>query len=448
MKPISILLLMLKVQAAFLATQGPDIHAEFLGNGNPTLKITANSSCENITTDKIQVDFYRCSISGSPLHPASVSGVCTKEGAMICLSDDLKDEQCFTLMTTVNKNWTSSLEINLKNISFFDRNRIIPTDWEHQGNTSTLKIKHIPGVSSYELKLEPPKDTNCSTIVLKSEVGRLDFYSTFTADWSQNFVPGCKYTTKLYVKNDCNKNVHIHRDLEELSWNPKRKKLTEDTVTTKAWTILAMSAVFFVVLVIALILTFTPSKRRQQQSLSPEGTANQMEKGSLPTSSLPTVLLVYSPCLHQHMAALSIQLQNLTGLKIEDLYAVGDQDKINDPTVWFTRRLMDINTRFVLAVSTPSSSFTQNNCSENRKQGGVYHFLFDHFLQHLQSSNLAYDYTRLHHVRVEKQTDNDLSNVTSGRLYLLPAHLNQLAINLTLPVPMSSTDKSSPSYEE
>ncbi|KAK8400986.1 hypothetical protein O3P69_002637 [Scylla paramamosain] len=223
MKPISILLLMLKVQAAFLATQGPDIHAEFLGNGNPTLKITANSSCENITTDKIQVDFYRCSISGSPLHPASVSGVCTKEGAMICLSDDLKDEQCFTLMTTVNKNWTSSLEINLKNISFFDRNRIIPTDWEHQGNTSTLKIKHIPGVSSYELKLEPPKDTNCSTIVLKSEVGRLDFYSTFTADWSQNFVPGCKYTTKLYVKNDCNKNVHIHRDLEELSWNPKRK---------------------------------------------------------------------------------------------------------------------------------------------------------------------------------------------------------------------------------
>ena len=53
-------------------------------------------------------------------------------------------------------------------------------------------------------------------------------------------------------------------------------------------------------------------------STAPKDSAIQIEKESLPSSSLPTILLVYSPCLHQDMAALSTQLQNLTGLKVSE----------------------------------------------------------------------------------------------------------------------------------
>ncbi|KAG0716609.1 hypothetical protein GWK47_009246 [Chionoecetes opilio] len=85
--------------------------------------------------------------------------------------------------------------------------------------------------------------------------------------------------------------------------------------------------------------------------------------------------------------------------QIEDLYGVGDHDKLNDPTLWLTRRLMDVNTRLVLAISSSSPRTHNNGPGKDPKQGGVFHFLLNHLLQHLQSSNLAQDYTRVHQIR-------------------------------------------------
>ena len=88
--------------------------------------------------------------------------------------------------------------------------------------------------------------------------------------------------------------------------------------------------------------------------------------------------------------------------QIEDLYGFGNHVKLNDPTVWLTRRLLDPNTRFVVAVCPSSTSSTDNNGpQEDLKQGGAFHFLLDHFLSHLESSSLDQDYTRLHQVKYE-----------------------------------------------
>ncbi|MPC69275.1 hypothetical protein E2C01_063493 [Portunus trituberculatus] len=53
-----------------------------------------------------------------------------------------------------------------------------------------------------------------------------------------------------------------------------------------------------------------------------DGSAIQIDKGSILTNSPPTVLLVYSPCLHQEMSVLSTKLQNKTMLKNSSIFSL------------------------------------------------------------------------------------------------------------------------------
>ncbi|XP_045116072.1 uncharacterized protein LOC123507353 isoform X2 [Portunus trituberculatus] len=400
--------------------------------------------------DRFIVRFYPCSNTDEVLMSMSARGVCKKEGSKICLYSNLKKKRCVFLKVRINNIWRSSLHLNLENVTFYNEASVIIHPWKHQGDTSTLTLNQIKSASSYKLKLTPKRSSevsadtssDCSTVILNGEEDRPNNIS-FTADWSQNLNKACKYDTELVLQDYCKNSLYTKNLFENqddlLFWKPSPgKKVTDNTVATNTWMILAMAAVFFVVLVIILIVYLLHLKRMQQRSPSQDGSAIQIDKGSILTNSPPTVLLVYSPCLHQEMSVLSTKLQNKTMLKIEDLYSVGDQDKINDPTVWLTRRLMDINIRMVLAVSTFPTPSTQNNCSEEKEQGGVYHFLLDIFFHHLQSSKLAHDYSRLHYVRLENQIEQNLCNVTPGRLYLLPAHFNHLVRNLTLPASMFS----------
>ncbi|XP_050716516.1 uncharacterized protein LOC126998624 [Eriocheir sinensis] len=195
----------------------------------------------------------------------------------------------------------------------------------------------------------------------------------------------------------------------------------------------AGAAASFILIAVALLFVFTYQTKKYRRISGEPQRPTPVTGREVAPSPRPAVLLVYTPNLHPQMAALAARLKEMTGLQIEDLNDVGDQDKLNDPTVWVTRRLMDANTRFVLPCSTV------HHDSEELEEGGAVHFLLDHFLQYLRSSRLAYDYTRLHLIRLEDEPHVEVRDVTPGRVYRLPADLPQMAHNLTLATPTTST---------
>lgn len=468
------LLLLLAPHGVLLTSQTRELQVSFIHPEFPVVKIKAN--CDPSSGRKMILDVYKCPMNASqPYLPVSLKGVCEEEGGTHCLTEDLRGEDCFAISGYFWKEKTlkyTSSELSLANVTFFSREFTVEaTSWKQQGNTSVLHLKPVAGIPIYMLKLEDAsqnKSGNCSSLVLTGGTEEPFDTIVFTAHWHQQVFPGCTYRVWFRPRTECQTDMigakdkelprlqYVQASKEEiLVEEPRTGKLFVASVATAGLlTSLAMVLLFAVIhhaWKSRRIQSSVPDRSEDTDSITPQSTAENLQLIYKPRKSPPvtvrkaaprTVLLVYTPNLHRQMAALAARLKEMTELQIEDLHDMRDQDKLNDPTVWVTRRLMDPNTRFVLACSTVHHD---NKEPSQELQGGATHFLLDDFLQHLRLSSLAYDYTRLHLVSFEDEPQVEVRDVTPGRVYQLPAHLPQLAQNLTLATPSTTTSPSNTS---
>ncbi|XP_050701450.1 uncharacterized protein LOC126987909 [Eriocheir sinensis] len=441
------LLLLLAPHGVLLTSRTRKLHVTFIRPDFPTVKIKAD--CDP-SLDPMTFEVYKCPMNGDTYDPQSwwISGVCKKDGAKHCLTQGLRDKECFAISGHFGENDTlryTSSELSLANVTFLSRNFTVePTSWKQQGNTSVLRLKPVPGVPIYTLILKDAnKNDNCIEVTLTGDTEGSPGEVVFTAHWHQQVIPGCTYIVLFEPTDDCGGYIGPLRSktLPMLQYTQPSKEviLVEELKNGELFVAEVGSAALLTLVVMMLLFVVIHHARKSRRIPSEPQRPTPVTRRETSPSPRPAVLMVYAPSLRPQMAALAARLKEMTGLQIDDLHDVGDQDKLNDPTVWVTRRLVDPNTRFVLACSTDHHDNTE---TRQELQGGAIHFLLDDFLQHLRSSSLAYDYARLHLVSFENEPQVEVRDVTPGRVYQLPAHLPQLAQNLTLATPSTTSSPS------